>query len=91
MKGYFLMMDGNGEMMSGMGGMMGGMMGLCILTGVLLIGLMLIGGFFLLRGGMRGAWGGGKPDALQVLKGRLAAGDIDEAEYEQRRRLLAQP
>ena len=42
--------------------------------------------FFMMRGGMMRAHR--RPDAVDILKERYARGEINEAEYRERRRLL---
>jgi putative membrane protein len=84
------MMGGMMDGMGGMGGMMGGMLALWLLIGILFIGLVALGAILLLRGSVSGGWRGGESQALQLLNTRLASGDIDVQEYEQRRRLIAQ-
>lgn len=78
------------SMMGGMGGMMSGMFVPWLLTSLLFTGLATLGAILVLRGNSSGGWRGGETQALQLLNTRLAAGDIDVQEYEQRRRLIAQ-
>jgi putative membrane protein len=42
--------------------------------------------FFMMRGGMRDRYR--RRDAIDILKERFARGEINQAEYEERRRLL---
>lgn len=84
------MMNGCMEMMGGMGGMMGSMMLPWLFSGLLLLGLVTLGVILLLRGTTGGGGRGNTAHALQLLNTRLASGDIDVQEYEQRRRLIAQ-
>lgn len=84
------MMGGMMGGMGGMGGMMGEMLIPWLLNGLLLIGLITLGSILLLRGTRSDGWRSGKSQALQLLNTRLASGDIDVQEYEQRRRLISQ-
>jgi len=70
------------------GGMGGGawMMGPIMM---LLFFLLLIGSAFVIVKLVRGDWGGGKQDrALDILRERLAKGDIDAEEYKARKKVL---
>lgn len=84
-------MNGCMDMMGGMGGMMSGMMGFWLLSGLVLIGLIALGATLLLRGSVGGGRRGDRSLALQTLNARLASGEIDVQDYEQRRRLIVEP
>lgn len=81
------------DMMGGMGGCMAGM-GLMGLLGLLLLVGLVAGLVYLARGVGRGAravtagHGADEDRALALLRERYARGEIDHAEYEQRRRAL---
>ena len=81
------------DMMGGMGGCMAGM-GLLGLLGLLLLAGSVAGLVSLARGSGRGGQtvttGGGADEdrALTVLRERYARGELDHAEYEQRRAAL---
>ena len=80
------MMNNCMEMMGGMGGMML----FWLVGGLLLLGLIALSVLLLVRGVLGRGRSGGTSQALQLLDTRLASGDIDVQEYEQRRRLLTQ-
>lgn len=80
-------------MMGMMGGCMAGM-GLMGLLGLVLLAGLVAGLVYLARGFGRGGQtltvgdGGGEDRALTLLRERYARGEIDHAEYEQRRLAL---
>ena len=81
------------DMLGGMGGCMAGM-GLMGLLGLLLLAGLVAGLVSLARGSGRGGQtataggGAGEDRALTVLRERYASGEVDHAEYEQRRTAL---
>jgi len=65
------------------GGMMGGMMWPMML-GMLLVWTFVIVGAVLLVRFVWARWGGGEPTAQRILQERLARGEIDREEYQER-------
>ncbi|MBA4613118.1 SHOCT domain-containing protein [Stappia taiwanensis] len=66
-------------------GIGGWRMGLMMLFWILLIGVAILGGIWLAR---RGIGERTRSDAQEILRERLARGEIDVAEYEERRKTL---
>lgn len=68
-------------------GLFGMGLGMLLVWGLLIVALVLL--LRWLAGGRRP--GRGRPDALEILAERYARGEIDRAEYEQKRRDLTPP
>jgi uncharacterized membrane protein len=61
-------------------------MGILLIGGLLVFALSLVGGALLLQS--RSGYGSGPRRVLHILDERLARGEIDQADYEERRTLL---
>lgn len=69
------------------GGMMGGMM-LPMLLGMLLVGVLIVAGLVFLIRHFSSGGAGTDSKALNILQERYARGELDNEDYQERRRVL---